>query len=106
MVFEMGYKLNAQELELAVKKLDQHGGGIVYADFAQWWKSDQRFAHLQLSEEELAKLQKAQTYFNHFDKDRSGVLSVQGLCMIWASRQSSFGLNLIKSPFRIQAIAC
>jgi Ca2+-binding EF-hand superfamily protein len=48
MVLALGYKLSAEELELAVKKLDQHGGGIGYADFAKWWASDNRFQHLQL----------------------------------------------------------
>lgn len=64
LAYEMGYYFSQDELVLAIKILDTDGDGkISYDEFAQWWKTSDRFKHLQLDEEKLNKLKMALTYF-------------------------------------------
>lgn len=75
MVEELGYKLSKEELQLALLKLDHNGDKqISYDEFRDFWATDKRFAHLQLTPEELKKLQQWQTFFKHYDKDGSGTV--------------------------------
>lgn len=75
MVYELGYYLTDREFRMAILMLDTDGDGHVsYPEFLKWWKTDDRFKKLQLSEEQYNLLQYCSTYFQYFDKDRSGVL--------------------------------
>jgi Ca2+-binding EF-hand superfamily protein len=58
-----------------------------------WWREDKRFQKLQLNEAELARMQQAQQYFNHFDKDRSGTISKKEFAALHA--------DLVKHKYRI-----
>uniref|UniRef100_A0A6B2LN05 EF-hand domain-containing protein n=1 Tax=Arcella intermedia TaxID=1963864 RepID=A0A6B2LN05_9EUKA len=75
MVYELGYFLNENELNVALVRIDTSGDGLIsYPEFLKWWKLEQRFAKLSLSEEESAKLTQSTNYYRYFDKDKSGVL--------------------------------
>lgn len=63
----------------ALKVLDSNSTGVIeYAEFLQWWKSHDRGAALQMSESELKQVEQATTYFQYFDKDRSGSIEKKG----------------------------
>jgi len=75
LVYDMGHALTEAELELAIKRLDSNGDGqISYEEFTIWWKQDERFAKLQLSEDELETLQEAVAVFSQYDVDRKGTI--------------------------------
>ncbi|KAL6042446.1 Calmodulin [Balamuthia mandrillaris] len=76
MCYDLGYHLSDLELKMAVKRLDMNGdGGISYEEFVHWWRTDDRFKILQLSEEEQESLASCAKYFRFFDKDDNGQLS-------------------------------
>ena len=51
-----------------------------YADnfvlYAAWWKHDDRWGYLRVSEEQQALISQAHGFFNSFDVDESGSLSL------------------------------
>ncbi|KAI8619049.1 hypothetical protein BC830DRAFT_842122 [Chytriomyces sp. MP71] len=76
--YDMGYFLTDQELLLDLKLLDVDGNGTLsYAEFIKWWKQDDRFRRLQLTEPEIAELNKYLAHFKKFDKDCSGILDIR-----------------------------
>merc|ERR1711974_217950 len=78
MCYELGYFLSDDELTVAVKNLDRDGKNhIAYEEFSKWWKSDDRFKSLQLTEAEEKTLQVCVKYFQHFDKNRDGTISAE-----------------------------
>jgi Ca2+-binding EF-hand superfamily protein len=52
-------------------------GAISYDEFQKWWRTEDRFGKLQLSEDEMAVLTRCTDYFKHFDRDLSGSLSAE-----------------------------
>eukprot|EP01091_Cochliopodium_minus_P010874 TRINITY_DN2980_c0_g1_i1.p1 TRINITY_DN2980_c0_g1~~TRINITY_DN2980_c0_g1_i1.p1 ORF type:complete len:169 (-),score=53.12 TRINITY_DN2980_c0_g1_i1:70-576(-) len=73
--YELGHFLSEEEKSLAIQKLDVDGSGTIsYKEFEPWWKNGDRFAKLQLSQDELETLRTATNYFKYFDSDKSGVL--------------------------------
>ncbi|TPX33581.1 hypothetical protein SmJEL517_g03565 [Synchytrium microbalum] len=78
LVYEFGYFLSDQELEMAVRILDVNGdGNISYEEFIQWWSKDQRFETLRLSPEDFENLNRAVKNFQKYDKNLSGVIDVK-----------------------------
>src|SRR3989338_5654313 len=76
MVYEMGYYLSDRELKMAMLMLDTDGDGQVsYTEFLKWWRTDDRFKKLQLSDEQYNILQYCSAYFQWFDKDVDGLLN-------------------------------
>lgn len=76
MVYEMGYYLSDREMQMALLILDTNGDGMVnYNEFVAWWRTDDRFKKLHLSDEQYSLLQYCSTYFQYWDKDNDGVLN-------------------------------
>eukprot|EP00005_Dracoamoeba_jomungandri_P003165 CAMPEP_0174250664 /NCGR_PEP_ID=MMETSP0439-20130205/770_1 /TAXON_ID=0 /ORGANISM="Stereomyxa ramosa, Strain Chinc5" /LENGTH=169 /DNA_ID=CAMNT_0015330795 /DNA_START=8 /DNA_END=514 /DNA_ORIENTATION=+ len=72
---EMGHRLTDTELQLAVKKIDTDGdGSISYDEWLNFWKTDDRFAKLRLSNGELETLNHCVSMFDKFDEDGSGTI--------------------------------
>jgi Ca2+-binding EF-hand superfamily protein len=79
---DMGYYLKNEEAQIAVQMLDSNGdGSIGYEEFLQWWRTEDRFSGLQLSPEDMQKLQVIRNDFSkyhrtiakaRYDKDNSG----------------------------------
>ena len=77
--FNLGYYLNDEELELAMKTVDKSGDGqIIYEDFKEWWSTDDRFGSLSLDDDALEMRRQAAETFSHFDDDKSGVIEPHG----------------------------
>jgi len=73
--YSLGHYLKPEEAEQAFLMIDNDGsGGITYDEFLKWWRTDNRFEKLQRSDEEQALLHQCASYFQYFDKDRSGTL--------------------------------
>ncbi|ELR21094.1 EF hand domain containing protein [Acanthamoeba castellanii str. Neff] len=54
--YSMGHYLTPAEAEHAAKMIDKDGSGsITYDEFQKWWRTDNRFQNLQLSEDEMAR---------------------------------------------------
>lgn len=50
--YDLGHYLTEEQLSLALHKIDQNNdGAISYNEWLQWWRSNNRFGALQLSEE-------------------------------------------------------
>ena len=76
MVYELGYYLSERELQMAMLMLDVDGDGSVsYPEFQKWWRTDDRFKKLQLTDEQYNLMQYCASYFQWFDKDLNGVLN-------------------------------
>ncbi|KAI8819803.1 hypothetical protein BJ741DRAFT_639599 [Chytriomyces cf. hyalinus JEL632] len=76
--YDMGYFLSDEELLLDIKLLDVDGNGTLsYAEFIKWWKQDDRFRRLQLTEAEVERLNKYLNHFKKFDRDCSGILDIR-----------------------------
>ncbi|ORY39815.1 EF-hand [Rhizoclosmatium globosum] len=76
--YDMGYFLTDQELALDVKLLDMDGNGTLgYDEFIKWWRKDDRFKSLQLSEGDIDQLNRYLTHFKRFDKDGSGIIDIR-----------------------------
>eukprot|EP01101_Sappina_pedata_P011484 TRINITY_DN772_c0_g1_i1.p1 TRINITY_DN772_c0_g1~~TRINITY_DN772_c0_g1_i1.p1 ORF type:complete len:213 (-),score=116.71 TRINITY_DN772_c0_g1_i1:119-757(-) len=76
LVYDMGHHLNEKELDFAFKRIDSNGDGQVsYDEFLKWWKNEERFQILQLTEQEQETLQEAIATFSQFDENRNGVIS-------------------------------
>jgi len=71
--YDHGHFLKDAELDLAMKMLDKNGGGkIEYDEFVAWWRSEDKFGKLKLTDEQLQALSSAATYFRYFDKNNDG----------------------------------
>ncbi|KAJ3122665.1 hypothetical protein HK100_011893 [Physocladia obscura] len=76
--YDMGYFLTDKELALDIKLLDADGNGTLsYDEFIRWWKKDDRFLGLQLSDQEVETLNKYLSHFKRFDKDGSGIIDIR-----------------------------
>ncbi|PRP73129.1 calcium-dependent protein kinase 21 [Planoprotostelium fungivorum] len=75
MCYEMGYYLSETELKTAIKLIDSDSNGTVeYKEFLEWWRTENRFGKMKLTDEQLQLLNLASNYFRHFDTDKSGSL--------------------------------
>jgi Ca2+-binding EF-hand superfamily protein len=73
LAYDLGNHLSDGEVTMALKMIDKDGDGTVdYEEFVEWWRSSDRWGKLQLSEEQLTKLQNAAKYFRYWDKDGGG----------------------------------
>ena len=66
----------SQSIHLLCSRRDG-SGSITYDEFQKWWRTDNRFQNLQLSEDEMAVLTRCADYFKHFDRDHSGCLNAE-----------------------------
>jgi len=67
---EFGYYLTPAECDIAVKQIDRDGNGTIeYDEFVRWWKTDSRFAQLQLDDVTLHRRQVAAEVFRRYDRD-------------------------------------
>ena len=72
---EMGTLLSAEQLEMALKVMDTDGNGTIeYNEFEKWWNTEDRFAQMKRTPEELEYLQSALAKFVSFDKDGNGTI--------------------------------
>jgi len=75
MVYDYGYCLNDEELETALKVLDENGDGqIDYNEFLNWWNTENRFDKLKLDDHMQAVVAKASEVFRKFDSNGNGVI--------------------------------
>eukprot|EP00475_Leptophrys_vorax_P036502 TRINITY_DN6180_c0_g1_i1.p3 TRINITY_DN6180_c0_g1~~TRINITY_DN6180_c0_g1_i1.p3 ORF type:complete len:198 (+),score=65.19 TRINITY_DN6180_c0_g1_i1:481-1074(+) len=75
LVYDYGYFLNDEELETAIKVLDENGDGqIDYQEFLNWWNTENRFEKLKLDDHMLAVVAKASEVFRNFDSNGNGVI--------------------------------
>eukprot|EP00727_Mastigamoeba_balamuthi_P013175 m51a1_g8480 putative ef hand domain containing protein (307) ;mRNA; r:518859-520266 len=85
MCMEMGYLLSDEEFTMAIKLLDaDHSGSIEYNEFLRFWKTDERFAKLQLSEAKLAELNEMFRLFISFDADGNGTIDQKEFALMHA----------------------
>jgi len=71
--YDLGHFLSQDEVAFAVGMLDTSGDGkISYEEFVVWWKSEDRFARFNLSEEAAEQFRTAAEYFQNYDADKSG----------------------------------
>ncbi|KAJ3062142.1 hypothetical protein HDU98_001959 [Podochytrium sp. JEL0797] len=76
--YDMGYFLSNEEVQMDLRILDLDGSGaITYDEFIQWWKNQDRFHSLQLSPDEMERLQKYSTLFKKYDSDNSGTIDIR-----------------------------
>lgn len=76
MCYALGHYLDGETFEVAWTEVEADGSGsISYDEFATWWSSDDRWAHLQLSDEEIANLAQVHSYFKYYDIENSGQLN-------------------------------
>jgi len=95
--YDMGHFLTEQEAALAVKMIDKDGGGkIEYDEFMKWWRSEDKWGKLKLSEDQLQKLQTASNYFQYFDKDKSGSIDRKEFTALHA--------DLVKNKFTSKSL--
>ena len=74
--FNLGYALTDVELDLALKVLDDDNSGeIELNEFTNWWKRGDRWASIQLQDEELEKRKLAADTFNSFDSGKTGYIT-------------------------------
>jgi len=72
---EMGYELNPEQLEMAIKVMDTDGNGTIeYDEFEKWWNTEDRFGKMQRTPEEIEYLQSAYAKFVSFDTDGNGTI--------------------------------
>lgn len=68
--YDRGFPLSEEEVAAAMASLDKDGSGtLTYEEFLEWWRSDSRFALLQLTEAQQAVVAQIVEYFKHFDAD-------------------------------------
>mgnify|MGYP000865301267 FL=1 len=73
--YNMGHCMDGETFEAAFLILDANGTGVVsYENFLDWWKKDDRWAHLQLTCEQLTALSQVHEYFRYFDTECEGYL--------------------------------
>ena len=76
--YNMGHYLEGQAFEAAWIVLDADGNGTVsFDEFQDWWKQDDRWTHLQLSDEELTNLHMVHEYFKYYDTGNLGYLNAE-----------------------------
>lgn len=69
--YDRGYPMTAEEVAAAMAKLDTDGNGTLsYDEFLNWWRTDSRFAMLQLSEAQQKVVANIVEIFKRFDADR------------------------------------
>eukprot|EP00735_Rhodelphis_limneticus_P006566 TRINITY_DN18987_c0_g1::TRINITY_DN18987_c0_g1_i1::g.21614::m.21614 TRINITY_DN18987_c0_g1::TRINITY_DN18987_c0_g1_i1::g.21614 ORF type:complete len:175 (+),score=14.20,sp/Q8RZB5/CML10_ORYSJ/31.33/6e-16,EF-hand_1/PF00036.27/3.3e-07,EF-hand_1/PF00036.27/0.0036,EF-hand_1/PF00036.27/7.1e-05,EF-hand_1/PF00036.27/0.00047,EF-hand_7/PF13499.1/2.1e-07,EF-hand_7/PF13499.1/1.4e-08,EF-hand_7/PF13499.1/4.4e-10,EF-hand_5/PF13202.1/6.6e-06,EF-hand_5/PF13202.1/2.8,EF-hand_5/PF13202.1/2.9e-05,EF-hand_5/PF13202.1/0 len=75
--YDMGHCLSEAELIMALRVLDADGSGhVAYSEFLKWWQNGEgRWSKIQLSDEDLQKVEQASAYFRYFDQDASGTIS-------------------------------
>ncbi|KXS15474.1 EF-hand [Gonapodya prolifera JEL478] len=73
MCYDMGYFLEASEVETAIKMIDVSGNGTLeYDEFMKWWSTDNRFARLHMTPLQEERLSQIATEFQKFDKATKG----------------------------------
>ena len=76
--YSMGHYMEGQAFEAAWMVLDSDGNGQVsYEEFCEWWRQDDRWAHLQLNDEELKNLHMVHEYFKYYDTASLGYLNAE-----------------------------
>lgn len=84
MCYDMGHYLNEEQLKFAVNRLDVNGSGqISYDEFATWWKDENRFEKVKLTEEGRERLMAASKYFRQFDCNHTGSVSSRDFSSIY-----------------------
>ena len=62
----------------AINQIDKNSDGkLTYDEFIQWWKLEDRFEKLKLSDENHAALTAASQFFHSFDHQHMGSISKQ-----------------------------
>merc|ERR1712216_237679 len=79
MVMDLGHQLSEEQEKFAILKIDKSGAGkISYDDFLAWWKEfddgEQKWAALELDDEQLLQLSMLLTEFQAFDANDDGVI--------------------------------
>ena len=75
--YSMGHYLDDEAYEAAWTILDADGSSFVsYDESLAWWREDDRWAHLQLNEQQLQNLVQVHEYFRYFDVECSGDLDL------------------------------
>ena len=76
LVKNLGHAMDEETEEVAWVSIELDGDGkISYEEFATWWTTDDRWAHLQLSEAEIANLVQVHDYFRYYDQSSTGTLT-------------------------------
>jgi Ca2+-binding EF-hand superfamily protein len=76
LVESLGHHMDQETEEAAWTAVESDGSGkLTYKEFAAWWTTDDRWSHLQLSEEEIANLTQVHTYFKYYDEENNGELN-------------------------------
>jgi len=89
MAMDLGYKFTEEEEKFAVMKIDQSGSGkIKYEDFAEFWKTDDRWEGLRLEDDELMQLSMLLTEFQAFDGNDDGVIDRAEFAEMYESLQA------------------
>jgi Ca2+-binding EF-hand superfamily protein len=75
MCYSLGHYLDDETFEAAWCEVESDGSGqLVYEEFATFWSTDDRWSHLQLSEQEIENLTQVHSYFSYYDEENSGEL--------------------------------
>ena len=75
LVNTLGHHMDPETFEAAWVEVETDGSGrLSYAEFAAWWSTDDRWAHLQLSDDEIANLEQVHNYFTYYDEKKDGQL--------------------------------
>lgn len=72
----MGHYLDDESFEAAWCEVETEGTGeLSYEEFIAWWRSDDRWDHLQLTELQLRNMATVHEYFRWFDVEGDGELT-------------------------------
>ena len=73
--YGLGHFLEGEEFEAAWCEVESDGSGqLTYEEFSAWWSTNDRWSHLQLSDEEIENLHQVHSYFTYYDEECSGEL--------------------------------
>eukprot|EP00946_MAST-07B_sp_MAST-7B-sp1_P002416 g2416.t1 len=76
--YGLGHHLDDESFEAAWCEVETDGSGeLTYEEFMQWWQSDDRWEHLQLTELQLSNMAQVHEYFRWFDVEGDGELNYE-----------------------------
>jgi Ca2+-binding EF-hand superfamily protein len=86
---DLGHQLSEEEEKFAVLKVDKSGTGkICYDDFLEWWKTDEKWDNLRLSDEDLMNLSMILCEFQAFDANDDGIVEADEFKEMYESLQA------------------
>lgn len=83
MFYDLGFLLDAEEVAEIAQELDTDGTNRVeFVELNNWWHKSDKFRDLDPEHLELRR--ESATYFNYFDRDKTGQLSRTEFSQLWA----------------------